>query len=238
MNGKPLAYLDSANSSQKPRQVLDAMREFYATSYANVHRAVYVLGERATAGLRGCAREGARAPQRPLDPRGRLRPERHRGPQPRRVRLGPRQPRARRRRRGDRARAPLELRSVAVHRGAHRSRVRGHPDRRQRRARARGARRRSSSGAGSSSSPARSSRTRSARSIPSRSSAPGHTSATPIMVVDACQAVPNRPVDVQELGCDFLAFTGHKMLAPSGIGACGGARSCSSACHRSSSAAR
>ena len=30
--------------------------------------------------------------------------------------------------------------------------------------------------------------------------------------------MPNRPVDVQELGCDFLAFTGHKMLAPSGIG--------------------
>jgi cysteine desulfurase/selenocysteine lyase len=39
-----------------------------------------------------------------------------------------------------------------------------------------------------------------------------------VMVVDACQAVPNRPVDVQELGCDFFAFTGHKMLAPTGIG--------------------
>ena len=39
-----------------------------------------------------------------------------------------------------------------------------------------------------------------------------------VMVVDACQAVPNRPVDVQELGCDVLAFTGHKMLAPTGIG--------------------
>jgi cysteine desulfurase/selenocysteine lyase len=39
-----------------------------------------------------------------------------------------------------------------------------------------------------------------------------------IMVVDACQAAPHRPVDVQALGCDFLAFTGHKMLAPSGIG--------------------
>jgi cysteine desulfurase/selenocysteine lyase len=39
-----------------------------------------------------------------------------------------------------------------------------------------------------------------------------------VMVVDACQAVPNRPLDVQELGCDFMAFTGHKMLAPSGIG--------------------
>jgi cysteine desulfurase/selenocysteine lyase len=38
------------------------------------------------------------------------------------------------------------------------------------------------------------------------------------MVVDACQAAPHRPIDVQALGCDFLAFTGHKMLAPSGIG--------------------
>jgi len=56
IHGKPLAYLDSANSSQKPRQVIDAMSEFYATSYANVHRAVHVLGERATAGLEG-ARE-------------------------------------------------------------------------------------------------------------------------------------------------------------------------------------
>jgi len=60
IHGKPLAYLDSANSSQKPRQVLDAMTTFYETSYANVHRAVHVLGERATAGLEG-AREKVRA---------------------------------------------------------------------------------------------------------------------------------------------------------------------------------
>src|SRR6188508_1721872 len=53
IHGKPLAYLDSANSSQKPRQMLDAMREFYETSYANVHRAVYELGERSTAALEG-----------------------------------------------------------------------------------------------------------------------------------------------------------------------------------------
>jgi cysteine desulfurase/selenocysteine lyase len=59
-HGKPLAYLNSAATSQKPRQVLDAMTEFYETSYANVHRGVYVLGERATAGLEG-AREKARA---------------------------------------------------------------------------------------------------------------------------------------------------------------------------------
>lgn len=59
IHGKPLAYLDSANSSQKPRQVLDAMTTFYETSYANVHRAVHLLAERATAGLEG-AREKVR----------------------------------------------------------------------------------------------------------------------------------------------------------------------------------
>ena len=59
-NGKPLAYLNSAATSQKPRQVLDAMTEFYETSYSNVHRGVYALGERATAGLEG-AREKVRA---------------------------------------------------------------------------------------------------------------------------------------------------------------------------------
>ena len=59
-NGKPLAYLDSAASTQKPRQVLDAMREFYEHSYANVHRGVYRLAERATEGFEG-AREKVRA---------------------------------------------------------------------------------------------------------------------------------------------------------------------------------
>ncbi len=59
-HGKPLTFLDSAASSQKPRQVLDAMTHFYETSYANVHRGVYELGERATAALEG-AREKVRA---------------------------------------------------------------------------------------------------------------------------------------------------------------------------------
>ena len=54
--GKPLAYLDSAVSAQKPRQVLDAVRDFYETSYGNVHRGVYLLSERATS-----AYEGSRA---------------------------------------------------------------------------------------------------------------------------------------------------------------------------------
>jgi cysteine desulfurase/selenocysteine lyase len=39
-----------------------------------------------------------------------------------------------------------------------------------------------------------------------------------ICVVDAAQSVPHFPVDVQKIGCDFLAFSGHKMLGPTGIG--------------------
>jgi len=56
IHGKPLAYLDSAVSAQKPRQVLDTLRTFYETSYGNVHRGVYLLSERATS-----AYEGARS---------------------------------------------------------------------------------------------------------------------------------------------------------------------------------
>ncbi|MEM0205080.1 MAG: cysteine desulfurase [Nitrososphaerota archaeon] len=39
-----------------------------------------------------------------------------------------------------------------------------------------------------------------------------------VTVVDAAQAVPHMPVDVQQLDCDFMAFSGHKMLGPMGIG--------------------
>jgi cysteine desulfurase/selenocysteine lyase len=59
-HGKPLVYLNSAATSQKPRQVLDAMTHFYETSYGSVHRGVYALAELATAGLED-AREKVRA---------------------------------------------------------------------------------------------------------------------------------------------------------------------------------
>ena len=117
------------------------MREFYEHSYANVHRGVYTLAERATAGYEG-AREKVRAYIN--------------APSNREViftrsatealnliayawgleNLGPR-----RRRRDHRARASRELRALAVHREEDRRAVRAHPDRRLRRAAARRARR-------------------------------------------------------------------------------------------------
>jgi cysteine desulfurase/selenocysteine lyase len=45
-----------------------------------------------------------------------------------------------------------------------------------------------------------------------------------ISVVDAAQSVPHIPVDVQDLDCDFLAFSGHKMCGPTGIGVLYGKR--------------
>ena len=130
VNGKPFAYLDSAVSTQKPRQVLDAMREFYEHSYTNVHRSVYRLAERATEGFEGARQKIAAFVNAPserdiiftrsstealnlvayawgLDNLGQGR-----------------------RRRRHRARASLELRSLAVHRQANGSELPPHPDRR------------------------------------------------------------------------------------------------------------
>lgn len=48
VHGKPLTYLDNAASAQKPKQVLDAMRDFAMTDYANVHRGLHYLSNAAT----------------------------------------------------------------------------------------------------------------------------------------------------------------------------------------------
>ncbi len=48
VHGKPLTYLDSAATSQKPRQVLDTMADYYENYNANIHRGVYTLAEEAT----------------------------------------------------------------------------------------------------------------------------------------------------------------------------------------------
>jgi cysteine desulfurase/selenocysteine lyase len=51
--GQPLVYLDSANTSQKPRQVIDTLTEFYERHNANIHRATHELGEEATEAYEG-----------------------------------------------------------------------------------------------------------------------------------------------------------------------------------------
>ncbi|MGD8396010.1 MAG: cysteine desulfurase [Candidatus Eiseniibacteriota bacterium] len=53
VHGKPLAYLDSAATTQKPRAVIDALRDYYEGYNANVHRGVHALSERATAAYEG-----------------------------------------------------------------------------------------------------------------------------------------------------------------------------------------
>jgi cysteine desulfurase/selenocysteine lyase len=216
-HGKPLAYLDSANSSQKPRQVLDAVHTFYETSYANVHRAVYELGERSTAGYEG-ARElvrallNARSTREVIFTRNgteglnlvayawgldNLGPgdvavvtelEHHSNFVPWQY--------IAKRTGAEFAVIPLddqgELGLEALDDLGRRGRVKvvacAHV----------------SNSLGTINPVAELASWAHARDA--------------ILVVDACQSVPNRPVDVQELDCDFLAFTGHKMLAPSGIG--------------------
>ncbi|MDQ0273038.1 cysteine desulfurase [Cytobacillus purgationiresistens] len=59
VNGHPLVYLDSGATSQKPRQVIEAIEKYYREDNSNVHRGVHTLGTRATDGYEG-AREKVR----------------------------------------------------------------------------------------------------------------------------------------------------------------------------------
>jgi cysteine desulfurase/selenocysteine lyase len=60
VKGKRLVYLDSASSSQKPEAVLNAMDDVYRTHYANIHRGVYAIAEQATADYEAARRKVAR----------------------------------------------------------------------------------------------------------------------------------------------------------------------------------
>jgi len=60
VNGKPLVYLDSANTSQKPRQVIEALVRYYEEYNANIHRGVYSIAERATAEYEAARAKAAR----------------------------------------------------------------------------------------------------------------------------------------------------------------------------------
>jgi cysteine desulfurase / selenocysteine lyase len=60
VKGRPLIYLDSAASSQKPRAVVDALRSYYERDHANVHRGMHELSRRATAAYEGARETVAR----------------------------------------------------------------------------------------------------------------------------------------------------------------------------------
>jgi cysteine desulfurase/selenocysteine lyase len=217
IHGKPLAYLDSANSSQKPRQVLETLQQFYETSYANVHRAVYELGVRSDAAYDG-AREKARrfvnaattaevvftrnateglnlvAYAWGLDNLGPgdlvlvTELEHHSNFVPWQYIAG--------RTGAEFAAIPIddngELRLEALDGLESRGRVKL-----------------VACGLVSNSL---------GTVNPVEQLAGWAHERGAIMVVDAAQAAPHRPLDVQALGCDFLAFTGHKMCGPTGIG--------------------
>lgn len=223
VNGKPVAFLDSAASSQKPRQVLDAMREFYEHSYANVHRGVYRLAERSTAGYEAARVKVAAFLNAPSEREvvftrsatealnlvayswglDNLGPgdivvvtdlEHHSSFVPWQYVAG---------RTGATFRAiPIdesgELRLDAlddIERGGQVKVVASNYV----------------------------SNTLGTVNPVNRLASWAHERGA-IMVVDAAQAAPHRPVDVQGLECDFLAVSAHKMCGPSGVGALWGRR--------------
>ncbi len=223
VNGRPFAYLDSASSTQKPRQVLDAMREFYEHSYANVHRGVYTLAERATAGYES-AREKVRAFVNAPSNReviftrsatealnlvayawglDNLGPgdvvvvtelEHH-------ANFVPWQFIAKRTG-AEFAHIPIddlgELQLDALDGLASRGNVKVVANNLV-------------------------SNTLGTINPVEKLAEWAHDQGA-IMVVDAAQAAPHRPIDVQALGCDFLAFSSHKLCGPSGVGALWGRR--------------
>ena len=223
VHDKPLAYLDSASSSQKPYVVLDAMREFYEHSYANVHRGVYELAERATAGF-----EGAREKVRTLI----------NAPSSREViftrnvtealnlvayswgleNLGP----------GDVV-VITELehhanfvpwQQIAKRAGAE---FRAIPIDDQGELVLEALDELAAAGRVKVVAANWVSNTLGTINPIERLTAWAHDQGA-IMVVDAAQAVPHRAVDVQAIGCDFFGFTSHKLCGPTGAGALWGRR--------------
>ncbi|MSO57811.1 MAG: cysteine desulfurase [Thermoleophilia bacterium] len=224
IDGRPVAYLDSASSTQKPRQVLDRMRSFYEHEYANVHRGVYRLAESATAGYEGARRTVAQFLNAPFEQEiiftrsateainlvayawglDNLGPgdlvvttelEHH-------ANFVPWQFVAQRTGASFRS-IPIddqgELQLDALDGLAREGRVKVVANNLV-------------------------SNTLGTINPVERLAEWAHTQGA-IMVVDAAQAAPHRRVDVQQLGADFVALSSHKLCGPSGIGALWGRRS-------------
>src|SRR5438874_431490 len=223
IHGKPLAYLDSAVSTHKPRQVLDKLRDFYETSYANVHRGVYTLSERSTAEYEGARDKVAQfinapAAREVIFVRGATEGLNLVAYAWGLVNLGP----------GDLVVVTeLEHHSnfvpwqyIAKRTGAtlrmiplddHGELDLGDLD--------------SIVGDGNVKVVANNLVSNALGTINpiERLSAWAHERGA-LMVVDGAQAAPHRAIDVQALGCDFFAFSAHKMCGPTSVGALWGRR--------------
>jgi len=216
MNGKPLVYLDSAATSQKPRAVLDALLEYYQHYNANVHRGIYRIAEEATARYEGSRAKlaaflGAARPEEIVFTRGTTEAINLVASAWGRANIGP----------GDEIVlsvmehhsniVPWQL--LAAERGA---RLRYIPVTDDGRLdlpayeRLLGPRTKLVSV------------THQSNVLgtvnPIRMMAERAHSVGALILVDAAQSVPHQAVNVAALSVDFLAFSGHKMLGPTGSG--------------------
>ena len=215
---KPVVYLDNAATSQKPRQVIDAMRDVFESYNANIHRGVYEFSEKTTAAFEGARDKTARFINAESAREVIFVRNATEGVNLVAYTWGRENIKA-----GDRIISTvLEHHSnfvpwqqLAKDVGAEILMVDVDDDGRLRRdqftaALAKGrvklvAITSTSNGLGT---------VTPAKELTAEAKAAGAT-----VLIDAAQAVPHAKVDVMDLGCDFLVFSGHKMLAPPGSGA-------------------
>jgi cysteine desulfurase/selenocysteine lyase len=215
IHDRRLVFLDSAASSQKPTQVLAAMDHYYETEHANVHRAAYTLAEEATNAMEGARAKvarfiGAAQPDEIVFTKNATESLNLVARSWGAANLGP----------GDAVLLTqlehhaniVPWQQLAAERGVEIRWIPLTPDGRLDLSEID----RLMDGISLLSISAMSNVV--GTITPVRRLADQAHAAGALVCVDACQFTPHLPTDVTELGADFLAFSGHKMLGPTGVG--------------------